>query len=202
MSKVVGIRPNSWDCAIVALDEITRAGNALKTVCVALMAVRKRTTNLCMGIDVLASHPLESERNLPLVMGQSDSTAQSSGTEGERRTFPVHSLTTTMATRKAPQPTRHLALLTVPVVVRSGERRMIVNALLDDGSTNTYINGDVTAELGLEGSIPRSTVNLLNGEEDSFETMPVEFDLRWQLEGPSKIFSIYSNTSDWKHAAS
>ena len=107
-----------------------------------------------------------------------------------------------MATTEAPQPTRHLALLTVPVVVRSGERRMIVNALLDDGSTNTYINGDVTAELGLEESIPRSTVNLLNGEEDSFETMPVEFDLRWQLEGPSKIFSIYGNTSDWKHAAS
>ena len=44
----------------------------------------------------------EPERNLPLVMGQSDSTAQSSGTEGERKTFPEHSLTT------------------VPVVVRSG----------------------------------------------------------------------------------
>ena len=56
---------------------------------------------------------------------------------------------------------------------------MIVNTLLDDGSTKTYINGDVTAELGLEGSIQRITVNLLNGEEDSFETMPVEFDLRW-----------------------
>ena len=55
---------------------------------------------------------------------------------------------------------------------------MIVNALLDDGSTKTYINGDVAAELGLEGSTQRITVNVLNGEEDSFETMPVEFDLQ------------------------
>ena len=55
---------------------------------------------------------------------------------------------------------------------------MIVNALLDDGSTKTHINGDVAAKLGLEGSTQRITVNVLNGEEDSFETMPVEFDLQ------------------------
>lgn len=51
MSKVIGIRPNSWDCAIVALEKITRAGDAFKTVGVALMAFRKRTTKHCMGID-------------------------------------------------------------------------------------------------------------------------------------------------------
>ena len=52
-----------------------------------------------------------------------------------------------MATRKVPEPTKNLALRTVPAVGKNGERRMIVNALLDDGSTKTYINGDVAAEL-------------------------------------------------------
>ena len=36
----------------------------------------------------------------------------------------------------------------------------------------------MAAELGLEGSTQRITVNVLNDEEDSFETMPVEFDLQ------------------------
>lgn len=120
----------------------------------------------------------EPERSLPLVVGESDGNAQSSGTEGEERTFPEHSLTTTMPTTKTPQPTRHLALRTVPVVVRNREWRMIINALLDDGSTKTFINGDVAAELGLKGSTQRIMVNVLNGEEESLNTMPVEFDLQ------------------------
>ena len=83
-----------------------------------------------------------------------------------------------METTKTPEPAKYLTLRTVLVAVKNGERRMIVNALIDDGSTKTYINGDVAAELGLEGSTQRITVNVLNGEEDSFETMPVEFDLQ------------------------
>jgi len=38
---------------------------------------------------------------------------------------------------------------------------MIVNALLDNGNTKTCINGDVAAELGLEGSTQWITVNVL-----------------------------------------
>ena len=63
-----------------------------------------------------------------------------------------------MATTKAPEPGKYLALRTVHVVVKSGEQRMIVNALLDDRSIKTYINGDVAAELGLEGSTQWITV--------------------------------------------
>jgi len=113
-----------------------------------------------------------------LDMGASENNARSFGTEGELRNRSEHSLTTTMATTKAAEPAKYLALRTVLVVVKKGERRMIVNALLDDGSTKTYIHGDVAAELGLKGSTQRIIVNVLNGEEDSFETMPVEFDLR------------------------
>ena len=76
--------------------------------------------------------------------------------QGEQSTHPEHSLTTTMATTKTPEPAKYLALRTVLVVVKNGERRMIVNALPDDGSTKTYINGDVAAELRLEGSSQRS----------------------------------------------
>ena len=60
-----------------------------------------------------------------------------------------------MATTKTPEPAKYLALRTVPVLVKNGVQRMIVNALLHDGSTKTFINGDVAVELGLEGSTQR-----------------------------------------------
>ena len=53
-------------------------------------------------------------------MGARDHDAHSSGTEGERLTHPEHSLTTTMATTKAPEPAKYLALHTVPVMVKNG----------------------------------------------------------------------------------
>ena len=42
-------------------------------------------------------------------------------------------------------------------------------AQLDDVSSETYIDSDVTAELGLQGENRRVTVNVLNGQTDSFE---------------------------------
>ena len=127
------------------------------------------------GGIVSESQVIEPERSLPLDMGASENNSLSSGTEGERSTRPEHSLTTTMATTKAPELAKYLAFRTVPVVVKNGVRRIIVNALLDDGSTKTYINGDVAAELGLEGSTQRITVNVLNGEEDSLK--PCQWNL-------------------------
>ena len=111
-------------------------------------------------------------------IGAIENIPHSSGSEGERSTRPEHSMTTTMADTITPEPAKYPALRAIPLVVKNGERRMIVNALLHDGSTKTYINGDVAAELALEGSTQRITVNVLNGEQDSFETMAVEFDLQ------------------------
>lgn len=68
-------------------------------------------------------------------------------------------------------------LRTVPVTLKSGNRRIQVNALLDDGSTKTYINEDVAAQLGLQGQTQKVTVNVLNGQKETFETTPVEFGL-------------------------
>ena len=78
------------------------------------------------------------------------------------------------------------ALRTVPVKVKNGNRSIVVNALLDDASTKTYLNADVAAELGLVGETRKITVNVLNGQRDSFETMPVEFELE-SLDGRIKV---------------
>ena len=66
---------------------------------------------------------------------------------------------------------------TVPVVLINRNRRLKVNALLDDASTKTYINADVAAELGLHGCVQKTNVNILNGQVETFLTMPVEFNL-------------------------
>jgi len=49
---------------------------------------------------------------------------------------------------------------------------------LDDGSTKTYLNSDVAAELGLVGQSERITVSVLNSQYEVFDTMPVEVTLQ------------------------
>ena len=49
--------------------------------------------------------------------------------------------------------TGNIALRTIPVYIKNGNRKLQVNALLDDASTKTYINVDVAAELGLQGCL-------------------------------------------------
>ncbi|CAG2211556.1 unnamed protein product [Mytilus edulis] len=56
--------------------------------------------------------------------------------------------------------------------IENGNRTVSVNALLDDASTKTYINADVAAELGLQGQVQKVTVNVLNDNIETFETMP------------------------------
>ena len=73
---------------------------------------------------------------------------------------------------------RPMALRTIPVILKNGSRKLKVNALLDDASTQTYVNADVAEELGLTGTFETIKVNVLNGECKSFQTMPVEFGLK------------------------
>ena len=42
-------------------------------------------------------------------------------------------------------------LRTIPIVVKKGNKSLCINALLDDRSTRSYINEDVTDCLGLKG---------------------------------------------------
>ena len=86
---------------------------------------------------------------------------------------------------KAKNGVNYVSLRTVPVILRKGSQKIVVNALLDDGSAKTYINSDVAAELNLQGGTRKVTVNMLNGQVDSFETTPVEFELE-SLDGKVK----------------
>ena len=130
----------------------------------------------------------------------------SSGTERERMVSSEHSLTTTMTASKFPEQTHFVGLRTVPVVVKNGSRKLVLNALLDDASTKSYINEDVAAELGLEGTVQNITVNVLNGKEGSFQTMPVEFGMQSVDGRTSTRVSAFTTTRvtgdmrpiDWK----
>ncbi|XP_033105477.1 uncharacterized protein LOC117107807 [Anneissia japonica] len=61
----------------------------------------------------------------------------------------------------------------LPVILKNGLKKITVNALLDDGSSQTYINSDIAGELGLQGKFEKIKVNVLNGKIDVFDTMPV-----------------------------
>ena len=69
---------------------------------------------------------------------------------------------------------RFVAVRTVPVFLKNENRRIKVKALLDEALTKTYLNADVAAELGLQGHHQSVTVNVLNGQTETFETTPVE----------------------------
>ena len=56
------------------------------------------------------------------------------------------------------------------MTIRNGDRSLKVNALLDDGSTKSYINADVAAELGLQGKTEKVMVNVLNGQVETFKS--------------------------------
>ena len=105
--------------------------------------------------------------------------------------------------------TGFLALRTVPVILKNGNRAIKVNALLDEPSTKTYINADVASELGLQGISRKVTVNVLIGQTETVETMPVDVELE-SLDGSvSKTVSAFTTERftgsleaiDWiKHA--
>ena len=98
-------------------------------------------------------------------------------TEGEQAKSNERSHTTTVHAIKQPKVADEFVLQTVPVILKNGNRRLVVNALLDDGSTKTYVNSDIAAELNLKGTLERVNIGVLNGRSESLETMPVEFGL-------------------------
>ena len=77
----------------------------------------------------------------------------------------------------AEQKSGPVSLRTVPVVLVAGKRRVTVNAILDDGSTRSYVNSDVAAELGVGGTSQQMTVHTLNGHKEVFCTTPVRLEL-------------------------
>ena len=102
----------------------------------------------------------------------------------------------------------NVALRTVSVYLRNGDRKLKINALLDDASTKTYVNADVAAELGLQGKIQKVKVNVLNGQVETFETTPVECILESLCGKSFKITALTTNqvtgnmrVTDWSTCA-
>ena len=107
------------------------------------------------------------------VSNNSENSAQSWMIEGER----------TLTSHFAPSIT---GLRTIPVIVSSDTKHIKINALLDDGSTKSYINCDIAAELGIQTVAQKVKVNVLNGNTETFETMPVSVKLE-SLNGQCKV---------------
>ena len=123
---------------------------------------------------------------------------------GDKQAERSHTTTTAEGTQ-----TGFLALRTVPVILKNGNRAIKLNALLDEVSTKTYINANVASELGLQGISRKVTVNVLNGQTDTFETMPVDVELESLDGSESKTVSAFTTERvtgnleaiDWrKHA--
>ena len=85
-----------------------------------------------------------------------------------------------------------IGLWTVPVILTNGGRSLKINALLDDASTKTYVNADVAAELGLQGRTEKVTVNVLNGQAETFNTKPVSVKLKSVTGSLSMVVNAYT----------
>ena len=95
---------------------------------------------------------------------------------------------TTMVTRNYIR-TDFIGHRTVPVLLKNGGRSLKVNALLDDASTKSYVNADVAAELGMQGTMKKVTANVLNGQVETFETKPVNVELTSVSESVSMVIN-------------
>ena len=86
--------------------------------------------------------------------------------------------TYTTVTSSTVDTTDTIALRIIPVFLKNGNRKIKVNALLDDASTKTYINSDVVAELGLQEQLQKVNVSVLNGHIETFKTSPVKCTIK------------------------
>ncbi|KAJ8034197.1 hypothetical protein HOLleu_20937 [Holothuria leucospilota] len=88
-----------------------------------------------------------------------------------------------------------LALRIVPVMVRQGTKEIKINALLDDGSEQTYIDSGLAAELGLSGTQGEVCVGLLNGLEKRFASSEIELEISNVIDSRKK-YKIWGMTID------
>ena len=88
----------------------------------------------------------------------------------------------------------------------ANSNKVKVNALLDDGSKNTYISQEMASEFGLQEKIERVKVNVLSGKTETFETMSVSKNIestncqnKLDIEA-SVIYSVTGSlqTIDWR----
>ena len=71
-----------------------------------------------------------------------------------------------------------VALQTVLIMLKNGNRRIMVNCLLDEGSDTTYVNEDVVNELRLTGKKEPITVEVANDQILRFMSSSLRLALR------------------------
>ena len=87
--------------------------------------------------------------------------------------------------------------------------------MLDDDSTESYLNADVAAELGLKfGAVENLSVHVLNGQKVSCQSKPVEFEIEslngnvnvkvtahttYRVTGNMKAVDWSKFTKNWEH---
>ena len=107
-----------------------------------------------------------------------------------------------------------VALRTIPVILSNGKNKLVVNALLNDGSTKSYVNSDVAFQLGTDGTVQKIQVGALNGELETLDVMPVElmveslggkvkheisaFTVK-QVTGGMKVINWNKHKDKWSH---
>ena len=70
-------------------------------------------------------------------------------TEGEPAEINESSYTTAMHATKQPKVANEIVLQAVPIILKNGNRKVVVNVLLVDDGWKTYINSDTAAELNI-----------------------------------------------------
>ena len=84
---------------------------------------------------------------------------------------------------------------TVAIKILKNGKEKVINAILDDGSTQTFLNHDVACFLGVEDPRNRQmTVNLLNGGTEHLRTNTINFEI--QNLNTRKKFAITACTAD------
>ena len=72
---------------------------------------------------------------------------------------------------------RIIALRTVPVILKHGKRRLLVNCFLDEGSDTTYVNEDVIETLGISTQKEEITINVANDQKVRLMAATLEIGL-------------------------
>ena len=100
----------------------------------------------------------------------------SRGTDSERSEMPREGAVTYANTvnRRQEAQRESFSLRSLPVWVKANGKKLKVNAILDDGSNETFLTEDVAGVLGIQEKYETVRVNVLNNEVETFQSIPMK----------------------------
>ena len=135
--------------------------------------VDKESKTTETGNKEVVIHP-----NQTYLAQESASTQVTEGDESESLQVTEGDASTHTATMEITnKPEKVIALQTVPLILKNGNKRIMVNCFLDEGSDTTYINEDLVEELGVRGQKEKIIVNVANDQQVKFMSMTFEVGL-------------------------